>query len=99
MRKRKTRWHPEEIKCAVRMKGATLTDLALSNGLPEAACRLALIRSHRAAEAVIARFLGVSARTLWPDRYDADGRRKHVRSGRDDKPVGTPGHRQKAGGR
>lgn len=78
----KTRWHPEEIKCAVRMRGTTLTALALSRDLPEAACRLALIRRHRAGEAAIAKFLGVSVQELWPDRYDGEGRPVHIRSGK-----------------
>lgn len=62
------------------MKGMTLKELALANGLDESAVRAALIRSQPQAEKVIAAFLGVSLHELWPARYDAEGLRiRHVR--------------------
>lgn len=51
------------------MRGVTLTELALNNGLPEAACRIALRKHHGPAEKVIAQFLGVAPLRLWPERY------------------------------
>lgn len=69
----KKRWHPEEIKAAVRMKGKTLTQLALDNGLPEWACRTALVRCHYDGQAAIASFLKLPAQALWPGRYREDG--------------------------
>jgi Ner family transcriptional regulator len=65
-------WHPEDIKAAVRKKGTTLTALALANKLPESACRVALRMPYYIGEQAISRFLGISPRTLWPDRYDED---------------------------
>lgn len=62
-------WHREEIKAAVRMKGKTLTALALDNALAEDACRDALRTRRPEAEAVIANFINVPASELWPDRY------------------------------
>jgi Ner family transcriptional regulator len=75
-------WHPEQIKCAIRMRGTTLGKLATDNGMSESACRQALIRSSPAAEAVISSFLNVPLHQLWPDRYAPNGRRYaalHVR--------------------
>lgn len=66
-------WHPEIIKTAIRLRGMTLTKLALDNDLPEGSCRVALIRPHTEADRVIAEFLGVSLCELWPSRYDENG--------------------------
>lgn len=68
-------WHVEQIKAAVRMRGLTLKELSLINGLPPAACSFALNYPHQSAEKVIAEFLGVPLYELWPDRWTADGRR------------------------
>jgi len=62
-------WHREQIKAAVRMRGETLTSLALSNGLAEDACRDALRTRRPEAEAVIAKFIGIPVEDLWPTRY------------------------------
>lgn len=78
--KKKTGMHPEQIKAAIRMRGMTLSKLALDNGLDESACRSALIRSQPKAEKVIAAYLGLPLHDLWPSRYDAEGLRiRHVR--------------------
>ena len=74
---RRKGWHPEDIRAEVRKKGGTLTNLALSNGLSESACRVALTRRGFFAEQIIARFIDVPAKTLWPDRYDRDGNPLH----------------------
>lgn len=66
-------WHPEVIKAAVRVRGTTLSKLALDHGLPESSCRVALIRPHPEADRAISKFLGVPLSELWPSRYDADG--------------------------
>ncbi|WP_148213403.1 helix-turn-helix domain-containing protein [Rhodospirillum centenum] len=34
-------WHKEDIKAAIRKRGTTVTDLALSNGLGSSTCRVA----------------------------------------------------------
>lgn len=73
-------WHPELIKAQVRMRGMTLTRLATRNGLDASACRVALLRPLPKAEQAISAYLGVPLHVLWPDRYDAEGRRfRHVR--------------------
>lgn len=74
------KWHPELIKAQIRMRGQTLTALAIKNGLHESACRAALKRSQPEAERVISHYLNVPLHDLWPDRYDANGDRiRHVR--------------------
>ena len=86
-------WHPELIKSAIRMKGMTLTGLAMKNGLPEGSCRVALIRPHVDADRVIAAFLKVPLSELWPSRYDEDGNDiRHERDGSNSKRDET--HRQ-----
>lgn len=62
-------WH--SIKAELHRRGMTLTRLATLNGLDPSACRVVASRTHRKAEAAIAKFLGVSPATLWPDRYPA----------------------------
>lgn len=81
-------WHPEIIKAAIRLKGMTLTKLALDHDLPEGSCRIALIRPHTDADRVIAAFLKVPLFELWPSRYDESGcsirhERDHTSSERD----------------
>ncbi len=77
---RPTTWHAELIKAAIRMRGTTLTKLALDHGLDESAVRAALVRRQPEADRVISLFLGVPLHELWPDRYDESGGRiRHVR--------------------
>lgn len=80
-------WHPEEIKAAVRMRGTTLTQLALDNGLPEWACRVALVRVHHDGQEAIARFLRMPPKALWPGRYHDDGRPRTPRRPRKSSPA------------
>lgn len=82
-------WHPEIIKTAIRLRGMTLTKLALDNGLPESSCRAALIRPHLEGDQAISAFLNVPLFELWPSRYGRDGHlirheRDHSSFDRDD---------------
>lgn len=74
--------HKEDIKAAVRKTGITLRQLALDNGLQEAATRLTLISPLPAADKAIAKCIGKKLHEIWPDRYDARGRRKRKPAGR-----------------
>lgn len=69
-------WHPEHIKAAIRAKGCTLAQLAArldcSASLVTRAIRMP--KSERVDRA-IARFLGVAAHVIWPERYAAPRRR------------------------
>lgn len=85
-------WHRELIKAEVRMRGETLTSLALKNDLTEDACRDALRTRRPEAEGVIANFINVPASELWPERYPECGTSTSVDSGN-----GTETHRQIAG--
>lgn len=69
-----TKWHPEEIKAQLRMRGITLSDVARDLDLPPSMVSAAIrhrARRHRGVEARVARLLGVTPRDLWPDRYAA----------------------------
>lgn len=68
-------WHPEDIKAAVRKKGTSLTELARNKGLAPGSVRNASRNPSRAAELVIAQFLGEPLHELWPDRWSCDGQR------------------------
>jgi Ner family transcriptional regulator len=93
-------WHPEQIKAAIRMQGATLSKLARDAGLEESACRQALRRPTPSGEQVISAFLNVPLNQLWPERYAPDGRRyatRHVRVENRHEQVGA--HGQNVAGR
>lgn len=62
-------WHREQIKAEVRMRGVTLTQLALDNDLPENAVRRALLGRHQQAELLLAKFLEVPVWELFPGRW------------------------------
>ncbi len=66
-------WHPEDVKAAIRKRGKTLSDLSRDHQFSEAYLRNALCRPLFEAEQIIARFLGVPAQEIWPDRYNTDG--------------------------
>lgn len=70
---------PVQIKCKVLLKGSTLKSLSLKAGLSSHACSVALVKPFPSAEEAIANFLGITAQELWPDRFDAEGNRKHSR--------------------
>jgi Ner family transcriptional regulator len=71
--------HPELVKAAVRMRGKTLTGLALQNGLSESCLRMTLLKPIPRGEQVIAAFLGIPAHLIWPNRYNSDGTPNHAK--------------------
>lgn len=86
-------WHPEDIKAAVRKRGATLADVARQAGLGSAALRLALTVPREQAEAAIAAFLGLPPVAIWPSRYHHTGERKRpqpVNNYRTERRFGNP---------
>ena len=93
-RSRDRQWHPEQIKAEVRMRGETLTGLALKRGLAESACRDALRTRRPKAEAAIAALIQVPKEELWPDRYAKGAASTDV-----DTATPTAPHRQIAGAR
>jgi len=75
-------WHPEQIKAAIRMRGTTLTALALSAGYRESAVIRTLRHCWPAVEQIIAQFLGVHPQDIWPSRYDGNGASLQAKRGR-----------------
>lgn len=69
-------WHPEDIKAAVRKAGSSLAELASDAGISKQALSLALqARVSERCELIIADFLKLHPRTIWPSRFREDGRR------------------------
>jgi len=84
-RTKRSGWHQEDIKAEIRKNGTTLKELALSNGLSESACRMALLyQFHPSGEEAIVSFLKIHPHELWPNRYRPDGKRS---IGRDRTPI------------
>lgn len=72
--------HPEDIKAAVRKRGATLSDLAREHGVHKQGLALALrARVSARAETIIADFLEIPPAKIWPSRYGPDGQRITLR--------------------
>jgi len=70
-------WHSEDVKAAVRKRGHTLVSLARKNRLSDSYLRNTLMRPLYRGEQIIARFVGVPAELIWPERYHADGTPKN----------------------
>lgn len=68
-------WGRAEIKFFIAKKGGSLAAIAEAAGLSAGTVSLALVRPSRAGERAISEFLGIAASQIWPDRYDAGGRR------------------------
>ena len=68
-------WHPELIKAQVRMRGTTLTQLAVDKGMHRTALIKACHKPLSRAEKIISDFLQVPLHELWPSRWTADGHR------------------------
>ena len=71
--------HPELIKAQIRMRGKTLTQLALENKLSPTAVAAALRKPMLSGEKAIASFLGLPPYLIWPDRWTQDGQRVRPR--------------------
>lgn len=78
--------HPEDLKAAVRKRGATLASLGKRKGIDRRTMSLALTRPHSAAEKIIAEFLQVPAHQIWPSRYHPTGKRLRPQPLRNRKP-------------
>lgn len=72
-------WHAEDIKAAIRKRGVTMTDLALSRAMPEASVRNAIARPFAKGELVIAEFLQIPLHEIWPNRWTKEGKRLRPR--------------------
>ena len=81
-------WHPADIVAAIWKRGSSLRRLDRLNHYADGALRNALARPWPKAEAIIAAFIGVPAREIWPSRYDDEGAPK---SGRNQRGIGRRG--------
>ncbi len=79
-------WSVTEIKAALEDEGWSCRQLSFSRGYRSNAVQTALHRPYPAVEKIIANVIGVSAREIWPQRYNKDG-----------KPNRTPGRRSLKG--
>ncbi len=66
-------WTPEQVKDALADRGMTLSELARNNGYSDCYLRNTLVRPLFIGEQIIAKFLGVDAKAIWPDRYNDEG--------------------------
>lgn len=67
--------HPEDIKAEIRKKVGSLAQLARQNDVSDSVVRAALIRPQPTGNRVIADCIQVPIHSLWPEWYDADGKR------------------------
>ena len=68
--------HPEDIKAAVRKRGATLASLARKLGISRQSMTITLIKPSARNESISARTIGVHPSAIWPSRYHENGNRR-----------------------
>jgi Ner family transcriptional regulator len=69
-----TDWHPADVLAALKKRGMSLAGLSLANGYHPTAAGKALKQPWPAMELLVAKAIGVAPQTIWPSRYDAEGR-------------------------
>jgi Ner family transcriptional regulator len=62
-------WHRQDVVAAVKKRGSNLAKLSREHGFARTTMHAALYRRHPRAQAVIADFLGVRPRDIWPHWY------------------------------
>lgn len=67
--------HREDIKSMIRKRGSTLRRISINAGLEKATVSICLRRPSPKANRAVAAFLGLPLHVLWPQWYDALGRR------------------------
>lgn len=72
--------HRADIVAAIKKRGTNLRKLALSHGFGASTLRAALYKPHPRAQRLIAETIGAPLHEIWPDWFDADGRRISARS-------------------
>lgn len=65
------------VACALRLRGSSLSALARAEGVTASALSHVMTKPNRHLEAVIARAIGLTPQQVWPERFDADGERRH----------------------
>ncbi len=67
--------HREDIKAALRKNGTNLRVVSIKSGLNERAGSRSLIKPIPTANRAIAKSLGMTVHSLWPEWYDKRGQR------------------------
>lgn len=67
-----TGWTPDAIREAIRKRGTTIYDLSAQHGLSRALLNSNLVRRQPSSHFIVAGFLGLPMRELWPQWYDED---------------------------
>ena len=67
-------WHPADVLAALKKRGQSLAGLSVANGYHPTAAGKALKQPWPAMEQLLAAALGVAPQTIWPSRYDREGR-------------------------
>ncbi len=70
-------WHPADVIAALWKRGTNLRKVALANNFAVPTMSTALRQPCSGAERAIADALGLDPRDIWPERFDARGRRLH----------------------
>lgn len=65
------KWTWKRILCEVHERGMTLEQLALRNGRNPSSFRKVSRQKNTIDQQIIADFIGVAAKVLWPDRYSS----------------------------
>ncbi|QDB99676.1 transcriptional regulator [Mesorhizobium sp. 8] len=73
-------WNRHLILAEIKIRYGSLQALAVTAGIEPGHLSVALGAPYPKGERVISRALGVQPHLLWPDRYDAKGRRLRSRS-------------------
>ncbi len=67
-------WHPADVLAALKKRGQSLAGLSVANGYHPTAAGKALKLPWPAMEQIVADALGLTPQTIWPTRYDEEGR-------------------------
>ncbi len=68
-------FHREDIKAMVRKRGSTLRRISLEAGLYKEAASFCLVNPLIRANRAVSEFLQIPLHVLWPEWFDAQGRR------------------------
>jgi Ner family transcriptional regulator len=69
-----TDWHPADILAALKKRGYSLAGLSVTNGYHPTAAGKALKQPWPAMERLVADAIGQPPESIWPSRYDSEGR-------------------------
>jgi len=67
-------WHPADVLAALKKRGYSLAGLSVANGYHPTAAGKALKQPWPAMERLVAEAIGLPPQTIWPSRYDCEGR-------------------------